>query len=73
MEIKQLTDKLNLSNKKICNYRNHIMQLKNDLKVTQNVRICSHELLFKNNTSILRFSIYLTKCRHYLMKLEILN
>ncbi|XP_060869904.1 kinesin-related protein 4 [Metopolophium dirhodum] len=35
-EIKQLTDKYNLSNKKICNYRNQIMQLKNDLKTTQN-------------------------------------
>ncbi|KAL4112439.1 hypothetical protein QTP88_016231 [Uroleucon formosanum] len=35
-EIKQLTDKYNLSNKKICNYRNQIIQLKNDLKITQN-------------------------------------
>lgn len=38
-EIKQLTDKYNLSNKKICNYRNQIIQLKNDLKITQNVRM----------------------------------
>ncbi|XP_026817194.1 DNA repair protein RAD50-like [Rhopalosiphum maidis] len=35
-EIKQLTDKYNLLNKKTCNYRNQIMQLKNDLKITQN-------------------------------------
>lgn len=39
IEIKQLNDKLNLSNKKICNYRNQIIQLKNDLKIAQNVRI----------------------------------
>lgn len=38
-EVKQLTDKCNLLNKKICNYRNQIMQLKNDLKITQNVRM----------------------------------
>ncbi|XP_025207166.1 uncharacterized protein LOC112602990 [Melanaphis sacchari] len=36
LEIKHSTDKFNVLNKKICNYRNQIMQLKNDLKITQN-------------------------------------
>jgi len=66
-EIKQLTDKYNLSNKKICNYRNQIMQLKNDLKTTQNVRTVLNEHLICKQYW---FNVG-PQYRHYLMKSEI--
>lgn len=71
-EIKQMTDKYNLSNKKICSYRNQIIQLKNELKITRNVRKVFNGHYFVNSISFLL--IYLrdnVKYRHYLMKLEI--
>lgn len=40
IKIKQLINELNLSNKKIFRYRNDIKQIKKNLQITQNVRIC---------------------------------